>query len=148
MSIPALNQDGLLPEGIHDCTLEEIKARFGSFQATDQRQRLLARLESFLAEVRAAGLVRSVLVDGSFVTSKADPQDIDLVVVVAADHDFAADLSPAAYNSLSKRQVYRRHGFDLLVARDDSEELGRYVRFFQQIRFEPGRTKGILRLKL
>ena len=85
MSIPALNQDGLLPEGIHDCTLEEIKARFGSFQATDQRPRLLARLESFLAEVRAAGLVRSVLVDGSFVTSKADPHDIDLVVVVAAD---------------------------------------------------------------
>ena len=148
MSIPALNQDGLLPVGIHDCTLDEIKARFGNFQVTDQRPHLLAKLESFLAEVRAAGLVRSILVDGSFVTTKPDPSDIDLILVVAADHDFAADLSPAAYNALSKRRVYRRHGFDLLVARDDSEELGRYVRFFQQIRFEPGRAKGILRLKL
>jgi len=57
-------------------------------------------------------------------------------------------LNPAAYNALSKRRVHRRHGFDVLVACADSEEFWRYVRFFQQIRFEPGRNKGILRLKL
>ena len=86
--------------------------------------------------------------DGSFVTSKPNPNDIDLILVVAADHDFGTDLSLAAYNALSKRRVHRRHGFDVLVACDDSEEFWRYVRFCQQIRFEPGRTKGILRLKL
>jgi hypothetical protein len=34
MPIPPLDEDGLLPEGIHECSLEEIRARFGSFQVT------------------------------------------------------------------------------------------------------------------
>jgi hypothetical protein len=52
------------------------------------------------------------------------------VLIVSANHDFAADLQPNAYNVLSKR-VNRRFGFDLLVARADSEEYRRYVGFFQ-----------------
>jgi len=69
MPIPPFNPDGLLPVGIHECTIDELKVRFGGFQGSDQRPRLFARLEGFLAEVRAAGLVRSILVDGSFVTA-------------------------------------------------------------------------------
>jgi hypothetical protein len=148
MPIPALNQEGLLPAGIHDCTLDELKAGFGRFQGNDQRPRLFGRLEAFIVEARAVGLVRSVIVDGSFVTSKTGPNDIDLILVVAAGHDFTMELSPSEYAVLSKRRVHRRHGFDILVAREDSDEFLRYVRFFQQIRFEPGRSKGILRLKL
>ena len=89
-----------------------------------------------------------MIVDGSFVTSKPDPNDIDLILVVAANHDFAVELSPSEYAVLSKRRVHRRYGFHVLVAGDDSEQFWRYVQFFQQIRFEPGRSKGILRLKL
>ena len=138
----------MLPKGIHDCTLEEIKARFGSFQWSDRRPQLFARLENFLREARATGLVLSVVVNGRFVTAKPDPNDIDLIVVVAADHDFGAELSPGEYAVLSKRRVRRRHGFDVLVARADSDQYRRYERFFQQIRFAPGRAKGILRIKL
>ena len=148
MPIPPLDQNGLLPFGVHDCTLEEIKARFGSFRGSDRRPQLFARLEAFLSEAKAARVVVSVLVDGSFVTARLVPNDIDLILVVAPGHSFAVDLSPGEYAVLSKRRVYRRHGFDVLVACDESEEYWRYVRFFQQIRFEPGRTKGILRLKL
>jgi hypothetical protein len=148
MPIPPLDEHGLLPPGVHHCTLEEIRARFGSFQESDRRPQLFARLTAFLSEAQAARLVASVVVDGSFVTAKPEPNDIDLIVVVAPGHSFAADLSPSEYAVLSKRRVHRRHGFDVLVARDDSEEYRRYVRFFQQIRFEPGRTKGILRLTL
>jgi hypothetical protein len=148
MPIPAFNEDGFLPMGIHDCTVEELKVRFGTFQQSDRRSHLFTRLEAFLAEARASGIVQSVLVNGSFVTVAPEPNNIDLIVVVAPDHSFSADLSPREYNVLSKRSVHRRHGFDLLVACADSEEYRRYVRFFQQIRFEPGRSKGILRLKL
>src|SRR6267143_6908647 len=98
MPLPALNHDGLLPPGIHDCTLDELKVGFGNFQGNDQRPRLFARLEDFLDEARTAGLVRCVLVNGSFVTSKPDPNDIDMVVVVSLGHDFAADLLPLQYN--------------------------------------------------
>ncbi len=148
MAIPLLNEHGFLPGGVHDCTLDELKGRFGSFQISDQRPKLFARLETFLTKAKASRLVVSVVVDGSFVTAKPDPNDIDLILVVAPDHSFAADLSPLEYSILSKRRVYRRYGFDLLVACDGSDEYRRYVRFFQQIRFAPGRAKGILRLKL
>lgn len=148
MPIPALDQRGFLPEGVHDCTLAEVKTRFGSFQKSDRRPQLFARLEAFLAEARAAGIVQGVVVDGSFVTAEAEPNDIDLILVVAASHDFRTDLTPTEYNVLSKRRVQRRHGFDVLVACAGSEEYRRYVAFFQQIRFEPGRGKGILRLPL
>ena len=81
-------------------------------------------------------------------TAKTEPNDIDLVLVVSSRHDFSAGFQPSEYNVLSKRQVHRRFGFDLLVARSDSEEYRRYVEFFQQVRLEPGRKKGILRIWL
>jgi len=36
-----------------------------------------------------------VLVDGSFVTAKPEPVDLDLVLVVSANHDFSADFQPS-----------------------------------------------------
>ena len=148
MPIPSLNQDGLLPVGIHDCTLAELKIRFGVFQSNDQRPRLFARLESFLAEVRAAGLVRSVLVDGSFVTSKPDPNDIDLVVVVLSGHDYTADLLPSQYNVLSKFRVRKRFGFDMVAVREGTAEFDDAAAFFRQVRNRPHLRKGILRLNV
>jgi len=148
MPIPVLDQDGLLPAGVHDCTLSEIRSRFGSFQKSDRRPRLFARLETFVAEAIAAGLIRVLIVDGSFVTEIPSPNDIDLIVVVESQHDFSADISPKAYNILSKNSVRRRFGFDLLVARENSVEYNDWVEFFQQVRLEPGRRKGILRLLL
>lgn len=41
--------------------------------------------------------------DGSFVTAKSEPNDIDLVLVLAADHDFSADLPPVHYNLLDQK---------------------------------------------
>ncbi len=148
MPIPDFDEHGLLPLGIHDCTIAEIEARFGLFQSTEQRPRLMAKLAEFLAEVSVSGIVRAVLVDGSFVTANPAPNDVDLIIVVARKHDFASDLNPAAYNVVSKRRVQRRYGFDMLVAREGSLEYGRWVAFFQQVRLEPTATKGILRLQI
>lgn len=146
--IPPLNENGWLPEGVHDCTLQEAAERFGSFQSSDRRPELWARFMEFLREVRACSLVQEVLLDGSFVTAQPDPNDIDLALVVSGSHDFEADFKPSEYNVLSKRRVNRRFGFDLLVARTGSEEYRRYVTFFQQVRLEPGHKKGILRIRL
>jgi predicted nucleotidyltransferase len=46
--------------------------------------------------------VVELIIDGSFVTGKANPSDVDLVVVLASGHDFSADLRPFEYNFLSK----------------------------------------------
>ena len=148
MPIPALNKDGLLSGGIHDCSLEEIEARFGSFQGTDHRPRLWAAFRAFLGEIKAAGLGVTLLVNGSFVTAKPAPEDIDLILVLPTGHDFSRDLSPAEYNVLSSQRVRRRHKLDLLVTRADSDQYRRYLSLFQQVRLEPGKTKGILRTRV
>lgn len=147
MPIPELNTHGLLPPGVHDCTIEEIASRFGIFQGGEQRPLLMEKLTVFAAEARASGIVRALLVDGSFVTVKAAPNDIDLVIIVEATHDFSADLRPLEYNVVSKRRVQRRYGFDILVARENSPEHAKWVAFFAQVRLEPGARKGILRLR-
>jgi hypothetical protein len=146
--IPPFTGNGCLPEGIYDCTIDEAAERFGGFQGRSQRPHLWDMFIELMREADACKLVDAVLVDGSFVTAKADPNDIDLVLVVSTNHDFSADFQPSEYNVLSRRRVNRRFGFDLLVARADSEEYRRYVAFFQQVRLEPGRKKGILRIWL
>jgi hypothetical protein len=65
MPIPPLDSRGFLPPGIHQCSLIEMKGRFGRFQKSDKRSYLFVRLESFSAEAKRAGIVSSIIVDGS-----------------------------------------------------------------------------------
>ena len=81
MAIPLFNEHGWLPEGIHDCTLEETAARFGVFQRSDRRPQLKAQFLKFVRAARAGGMVEPIFVDGSFVTAEPVPNDIDLVLV-------------------------------------------------------------------
>lgn len=148
MAIPALNEHGWLPEGVYEYTLEEAATRFGGFQQSDRRPQLWARFVEFVREAQACGLIDALVVDGSFISAAPVPNDIDLILVVSAQYDFSVDFQPSAYNVLSKRRVHQRFGFDVLVARADSEEYRRYEEFFQQVRLEPGRKKGLVRIPL
>jgi len=89
-----------------------------------------------------------ILVDGSFVTAKPDPNDIDLVIVLRASHDFSADLPAAQYDVLAQKRVRRRFGFDILVVKNGSESLEQAVAFFQQVRQRPEGRKGLLEIML
>ncbi len=126
------------------------KPRPGSagFKCSDRRPLLWTRFMEFAREAEACGLVDAVLVDGSFVTTEASPNDIDLVLVVAANHDFSTGLPPAQYNLLAQQRVRKRFGFDIVVVKNDSENLELAVGFFQQVKQRPGLKKGILRIKL
>lgn len=101
-----------------------------------------------MARVHSTGLVSAVIVDGSFVTRKHDPGDIDLVLVLPSNHDLGADLPPIAYNVLSRRRVRRRYGFDILFALEEAPEYRQYTDFFQQVRDQPYLRKGMLRIRL
>lgn len=147
MPIPQLDARGFLPAGVHRCSLEEVRERFGSFQGTDRRVRLFEQLESYVAEARCTGVVRAVVVDGSFVTSKRDPSDIDLVVVLPRELP-SGPVSPSVYNATSRRRIRKKFPFDVLVAADGSVEYDRFVEFFAQIKEGPGLEKGLLRVEL
>ncbi len=148
MPIPPLDQYGLLSAGIHDCTLDELQRRFGSFQISDRRPVLFQKLLALVVEAKAARFIRWLLIDGSFVTAKSDPNDIDLVLVLPHTHDLKADLSPVQYNLVSKRRVQRQYGFDMVVVRENAVEYDEAVAFFQQVRGQPALRKGVLRLAL
>ena len=128
--------------------MDEAGERFGAFQSTDRRPLLWRRFADFIREAKACGLLEAVLVDGSFVTATPEPNDIDIVMVVAPSHDFSRDLPPGHYNVLAQLRVRMRFGFDIVVVKNDSENLEHAVAFFQQIKQQPGVRKGILRIKL
>ena len=146
LPIPALNEAGFLPVGLHDCTVGEIRQCFGQFASSDRRPRLAEKLESFLEEARQAESFSEIIVDGSFVTSKPDPSDIDLILVLTAEHDVSALLRPFEYNLISRRRTRRRYGFDVLVARHGSAERDEYIAYFTQVRGQPTVEKGLLRV--
>lgn len=148
MPIPTFDSDGSLPEGNHECSLDEIHALFGTDLIGNVRSQLFSKLVEYVHELKSCPAACQLLIDGSFATSKVAPNDIDLIVVLAVDHDFQSELRPFEYNALSRRRVSRRFAFDLLVARQNSAELQEYVEFFQLIRGNPFRRKGLLKVQL
>ena len=44
----------------------------------------------------------ALIVDGSYVTSKEEPNDIDLIIALRTDFEPAGELRPFEYNVLSK----------------------------------------------
>jgi hypothetical protein len=148
LSIPAFNEHGLLPVGLHEATVEEVRARFGTFQSTERRPLLSAKLVELLREAKNCRAVLAVILDGSFITSEPNPNDIDLVFVLINGYDFSAELSPSQYNVLSQRQVRRRYGFDIVVVEDGSESMHEAIAFFEQVRQRPGLKKGLVRIEI
>lgn len=88
MPLPPFNQAGDLPEGVHPATLAEIVARFGG--GGEQRQEVTNRLERIYRLVAATGGLDRFVVFGSYVTTKSEPKDIDVVLVMRDDFDAAA----------------------------------------------------------
>jgi hypothetical protein len=133
---------------VHPCTLEEIRLRFGTFQSSDRRTRLFERLEQLVGEIRRSELFSAVIVDGSFVTAKAVPEDVDLIVALRPGHDWSADLGPRDYALVSRPTLRRRYGFDILLAMEGDTNYERYVEFFGRVREDASGRKGMLRIEL
>ena len=146
MPIPPLNANGLLPAGVHLTTLDEIRDRFGVFRGTDRRPALFARLLEFVSSMRRSDLFEALVVDGSFVTAKADPNDIDAIAVLRPGHDFERDLPMSEYALVSRTLLTRRYRFDVIVAERNSGVYHTYLEFFSLVRNAPGMKKGMLQI--
>lgn len=152
-----LDSDRLLPVGIHDATLSDLEDVFGTFQGSNRRVRLFAKLAEYIAALRKAEFTGWVIVDGSFVMGPVDePEDIDLILVLPASWDLSADLKPFQYNLISRRDIKRKFPLDVITVRENSEEEGRWIEFFGKVgikwyepcRLSEGRRKGLVRIAL
>ncbi|HKV38318.1 MAG TPA: hypothetical protein VJX67_03830 [Blastocatellia bacterium] len=151
--IPKL-EDGVLPEGVHQCSLDEVESVFGRFRSTERRPLLTAKLRAYISELRRLQLAVAIVVDGSYVTSKSNPGDIDLILVLKTTLDPALEMVPSEYNVLSKRMVKKRYGFDVLSAADGSQAYRDLLEFFSNVRPDDPeqatnrRKKGLLKVEL
>jgi len=95
MPIPSLTLDGLLPPGRHSATEDEVRAAFvDAYPTSGTRADLFVR---WLEHRRALELILGSYrqwVNGSFVTAKTDPGDIDVVT----------SFDPTAIRSLLPRE--------------------------------------------
>lgn len=91
MPLPPLNAKGTLLPGLHTAPLSEIETRFGS--GSEVRIRQFGLLSAVITAARDYPTLKRVLVWGSFVTSKPEPNDLDYSVIVAVDHD-RVDVKP------------------------------------------------------
>jgi hypothetical protein len=76
----------LLAPGSYPMHLSDLNSLFvKDFALSTTRKKLLSNFCSFIWELERRGIVGKVWCDGSFVTSKIDPPDVDLLVAVDGD---------------------------------------------------------------
>lgn len=84
----------LLAPGRHFMTLPEIyELCVRRFEYRERREGLFFALAAFVHRFREADIPREMFIDGSFLTKKQDPSDVD--VAVELDHDVANSLTKA-----------------------------------------------------
>ena len=79
--IPEFNDNGYLPQGIHPATLDETAARFG--HEPELRRVQMESLRWMVTLAWRAGVER-IVVNGSFVTDKWEPNDVDCVLLIGS----------------------------------------------------------------
>jgi hypothetical protein len=143
--IPAFTASGYLPIGVHEANLDEFKERFVFSRYSDRRFRLFDKLSRLLTEAKKSGIVRRVIIAGSFVTNKDDPNDFDCVVVLDPAI-VGQELRPYQYKLVSRKTARRMFGGDIVPAIDGSSALDDYLDFFQTTR--DGERVGVVEIEL
>jgi uncharacterized protein DUF6932 len=85
VALPPLTDAGELPLGVHRASLREILDQFGVGSA--QRKVLALRLDRVYRLAEATNHLARFVVFGSFVTSKLEPQDVDVFLVMEDTFD-------------------------------------------------------------
>ncbi|MDQ0046050.1 hypothetical protein J2T18_000322 [Paenibacillus polymyxa] len=137
MSIPDFFDNYHLPDGVHECTIEEIEQRFLFSQ---KRRELWKLFKQMLNRLIGLGLQPSaILIDGSFVTGRSEPGDVDFAALIKPetvmeamqtidDHDKGAImLFMSPENQVPLRNLFGAH---LLLA-DNEDSLSSWADFFR-----------------
>ena len=138
MPIPALNQNGLLPRGVHDCTLAEMS---NFFAANAHRRQLFQNLVICLEREIRPLFLHPIFVDGSFVTDKDEPEDIDIVLDLKETSD-EQKLRGLMFMKEKQRRFLHEYHLHFWINFDTPESSDISV-FFQYIGIKTARTKGL-----
>jgi hypothetical protein len=138
--IPAFSTNRTLPPGIHIATMEEFTARFAY---NLKRKELLKKLIQFIDQIKTIGC-KAIYIDGSYVTNKLIPGDIDICWEnTGINLQIAFQKMPILYNKNAMKLLY---GFDVFPANIMEESSGRlFIDFFQKDKLTD-LPKGIIKI--
>lgn len=132
---------GYLPPGVHRAAWSEITPKFGTNM---HRNRLLDGLKRALTNLAGAGC-RSVLLDGSFVSTRPSPNDYDVAWDPAGVD--AIELDPVLLNFDNRRAAMKaKYGGEFFPASAQATPGIRFREFFQTDR--DGIAKGVVDIDL
>ena len=94
MSLPAFNEEGDLPPGVYRATLSEVLEHLGP--GSPQRCAVANRLSRLYQLAASTGQLWRFVVFGSFVTAKAEPNDVDCILLMENTFDLASVAGEAA----------------------------------------------------
>jgi hypothetical protein len=141
--ITAFKTDGNLPPGVHWATWQEFVERFG---ATPHRQQLLKKLKSAIDLLSKAGC-QVIYIDGSFVTSKENPDHYDCCWDITGVDPYLLDPILLNFNNGQAAQKIKYLG-KLFPAQVQKGIAGKtYLEFFQ-VDKNTGKQKGIVAIDL
>lgn len=142
-TIPQFRPDGYLPEGLYPATEAQVVSRFGT--STRRRRRLAVGLRRWIQSARQVG-ARRLLVDGSFVTAKDEPDDIDAVILLPPD--FQQQVDRGVEPALELEEMLLTRYPEEIFAAEDQDDWAQWATFFSRTREADGRRKGLMEIGL
>lgn len=141
--IPQFRNDGYLPVGLHLATESQVILRFGTLNR--RRRHLVIRMRQWVALARQVGAVR-LLIDGSFVTAKDEPNDIDAVILLPSDFEY--QVSEGIESALELEYMLLTRCPEEIFAAEDEIDWDDWIAFFSRTREVDGRQKGLVEIML
>jgi hypothetical protein len=148
MAIPDFTQYGLLPQGVHDCTFPEAAAFLCS---NEHRSGIWTGLQNFIEWTSTFPQPDAFLIDGSYVTDKALPNDVDIVIDITSCSNDDQQIWIAAW---AAHHEYAKATFSVdfypfsVGVGSDFSAFFQYVRVDEALRrgIPPSVRKGILKV--
>ncbi len=132
----------VLPPGIHDASLEEIKDRFVK---NTQRQELFEGIVRGCSALKIAGC-STVYLDGSYITDKPVPDDFDICWNPVGVDDSKIDPVLLDFSNNRKDQKLK-YGGEFFPSNVYAENTHIFIDYFQIDKYT-GKKKGIIRILL
>ena len=141
--IPGFREDGYLPEGLFLANEAEVAFRFGTSNRI--RRRLVIRVRRWIEIAREVRAIR-LMIDGSFVTAKAEPNDVDAVILLP--NDFDTQISEDSDAAIKPEEMLLTRSPEEIFAAEDEIDWNDWIEFFSRTREADGRRKGLVEIEL
>jgi hypothetical protein len=117
LALPEFRDDGWLPEGHHPAEWQEVEETFGGGET---RTGLTRKLLTFRNELRMLGISGYLVLDGSYISSRATPHDFDVLLVAAPGCQALVNNDPQAARLLDAEYAEKQRGFSFLFVEETS----------------------------